>query len=275
VKPKPPVIVAHLFAPERRELLELLRSLPDAGWSAPTVCGGWSVKDLAAHILRDDLGNLSGGRDGFSAGHSDAPSWDALVAYLNRANEEWVIASKALSPALLTDLLEWSGHAISTYFDNADLLEPQVNVAWAGAGPMPHWLHIAREYTERWAHQQQIRDAVGARPLREPHLFHPVLDTYVHALPHSYRDVCADDDTNVRIVVTGGAGGQWSLVRHGESWGLYEEVTLSPTSVVTLDEDRAWRLFTKARGANAPDGIRFEGDQRLGSHLLHTVALIA
>lgn len=273
---KAPVIVADLFVPERRELVELLRSLPSEGWSAPTVCDGWSIKDVAAHILHDDFRNLSGGRDGYSVGHFDAPSWEALVAFINRANEDWVVAARQLSPELLTELLEWSGHAAAAYFATLDPLEMGGNVAWAGAGPMPQWLNVAREYTERWAHQQQIRDAVGAPSLREPHLFHPVLDTYVHALPHSFRNVPADDGANVLIVVTGDAGGRWSLVHHQGSWGLYEDVALPPSTVVTLDDDRAWRLFTKAPGASAADsGIMCDGDQRLGGHVLRTVAVIA
>jgi uncharacterized protein (TIGR03083 family) len=276
MRPKPPVIVTDLFVSERRELLELLRSLPIEGWSAPTVCDGWSVKDLAAHILRDDFGNLSGGRDGYSAGHFDAPSWEALVAFINRANESWVTAARPLSPGLLTELLEWSGHAVATYFANVDLLEMGGNVAWAGAGPMPRWLDVAREYTEKWAHQQQIRDTVAGPSLRDPHLFHPVLDTYVHALPHSYRTVSADDGAHVLVVVTGDAGGRWSLVRHEGTWGLYEDVALPPSAVVTLDDERAWRLFTKAPGASTLDsGITCEGDQRLGGHVLSTVAVIA
>ena len=33
-------------------------------------------------------------------------------------------------------------------------------VNWAGPEPAPIWLDPAREYTERWVHQQHIRDAV-------------------------------------------------------------------------------------------------------------------
>lgn len=61
--PKPPVAVLEVFPEERRALLTLLRSLDGAAWETPSACPGWSVKDLAAHLLADDLGNLSGGRD--------------------------------------------------------------------------------------------------------------------------------------------------------------------------------------------------------------------
>jgi uncharacterized protein (TIGR03083 family) len=276
VRPKPPVIVAGLFAPERRELLTLLRGLSHEAWGRPTACEGWSVKDVTAHILRDDLGNLSGGRDGHAAGHIDAPSWRDLVTLVDRANEEWVGAARPLSPRILTDLLEWSGREVAAYFATVDPLDAGENVAWAGAGPMPRWLHLAREYTERWLHQQQIRDAVAAPPLRDRRMFHPVLSTFVHALPHTYREIAAEDGAHVLLTVTGPAGGRWSLVHVDAAWGLYEDVEAAPAASVSLDEDSAWRLFTRGIDAATLDArITCRGDQALGRHLLGAVAIIA
>ena len=71
------------------------------------------------------------------------------------------------------------------YFRSLDPIAPGWEVSWAGPGAAPWWLHIAREYTERWAHQEQIREAVGAGGLHGRRLFAPVLDTFVHALPRN------------------------------------------------------------------------------------------
>jgi len=57
-----------MFGPLRRELIALLRQLPEPGWSAPTVCGDWTVQDVAAHVLGVELANLALRRDG--VGHS-------------------------------------------------------------------------------------------------------------------------------------------------------------------------------------------------------------
>ena len=54
--PKPPVHVLDLFPGERRELLSVLDSLTPEQWQAPTVCAGWSVRDIAAHLLGVDGG---------------------------------------------------------------------------------------------------------------------------------------------------------------------------------------------------------------------------
>src|SRR5687768_17937082 len=38
-------------------------SLDPADWEKPTVCPGWSVADVSAHILNDYLRRISGNRD--------------------------------------------------------------------------------------------------------------------------------------------------------------------------------------------------------------------
>jgi uncharacterized protein (TIGR03083 family) len=277
VRPKPPVSVLRLFPDERRHLLTLLRELSAEQWAAPTECAGWSTKDLAAHLLGDDMNKLAAGRDGYTASTlSRSPSWEELVAFVNSRNEEWVAALRRLSPQILIDLLTWTGDPLLRYFQSLDPTELGEAVSWAGPGAAPRWLDIAREYTERWVHQEQIRAAVGVPGLRERPLFHPVLDTFAHALPHTYRDAAADQGTHIRLVVTGAAGGTWSLVKTEGQWALLLDVETPPTSVVTLDEEAAWRLFTKGID---PVAVRkratIEGDQTLGLVMLRAVAIIA
>ncbi|MFI7637315.1 maleylpyruvate isomerase family mycothiol-dependent enzyme [Nonomuraea sp. NPDC049400] len=38
------------IAAERRELAAMLEDLPPAGWDAPTLCAGWRVREVAAHM---------------------------------------------------------------------------------------------------------------------------------------------------------------------------------------------------------------------------------
>ena len=42
----------------RSELAALLTSLTGADWAQPTFCPGWSVHDVAAHLLGGELGNI-------------------------------------------------------------------------------------------------------------------------------------------------------------------------------------------------------------------------
>jgi uncharacterized protein (TIGR03083 family) len=268
--------VMDLFAEERAQLLALLESLPADVWGLPTICDGWSVQDIAAHIVADDLGRLSRSRDGHLASWIEPESWGHLVEAINAQNELWVSAMRRLSPQIITQMLRSSGEESLAHMQTLDLDEIGPPVDWVGPEAAPRWLDIAREYTEYWAHQQQIRDAIGKPGLKDRRMFAPVLDTYARALPHAYRDVLAPEGTHIRLRISGDAGGSWSLVRHHDRWGLYVGVESEPEAAVSIEQEEAWRLFTKGI---TPDAARawcvFEGDVALASKALHAVAVIA
>jgi uncharacterized protein (TIGR03083 family) len=278
-KPLEPVLVVHLCPEERRLLLGLLGALRGEEWNAPTICPGWSVKDVALHLLGDDFGRLSRGRDD-SAGAGFVPKGEGdfereLLDFINRWNELWVQATRRISPRLLCDLLRFAGDETQRYFESLDLFATGGPVTWAGPDPAPVWLDVAREYTERWHHHQQIRDALGRPALTEPRLFAPVLDTFVRALPHTFRDVQAAGGTHVRLTISGDAGGVWSLVR-GERWSLFRDVAAEPHASVAMDADTAWRLFTKGISREAALArTQVTGDRRLALKVLDTVSIIA
>lgn len=279
MKPVEPVIVVDLFPDERAELLALLTSFSDEDWAKPTVCPGWTAKDIALHLLGDEVSILSRSRDGFQYGQASFEGddfWDELVAWLNQRNQAWVESARHISPRLLCELLSLTGNGVYEYFKALDPHELGGPVTWAGPAPAPKWLDIAREYTERWVHHQQIRDAVGVAGLKDKRFFAPVLDTFVRALPHTYSNVEADKDTTVNLNIVGDAGGQWALANEGASWILYKGSAPNPTSKVTLDQETAWRLFTK--GISKEDALAevvIEGDYALGFKILDVVAIIA
>ncbi|MDP2674401.1 MAG: maleylpyruvate isomerase family mycothiol-dependent enzyme [Dehalococcoidia bacterium] len=274
-----PVLVLDLFPEERAALLDLLSSLTDEEWGRPTVCPGWSAKDVAAHLLGDDIGRLSCGRDAFAAAFVPAGGGNfeaELLAFINRQNERWVEATRRLSPRLLIDLLRWSGEETQRYFESLDPYTAGEPVSWAGPEPAPVWLDVAREYTERWLHQQQIRDAVGKPGLKERRLFAPVLDTFARALPHAYRDVAAPAGTHVRLTISGDAGGAWSLVRGEVGWRLYAHADGEPQATAVLDQETAWRLLTKGISMDeALAAATISGERALGLKVLDTVSIIA
>jgi uncharacterized protein (TIGR03083 family) len=269
-------MVLDRFPEERARLLDLLRGLTTEQWRAETSCPGWSVKDIAAHVLGDDLNNLSGGRDGYRDAWFEATAWDDLVAFINGRNEAWVEAMRRLSPRVLIELLEFGGRTVQDYFGSLDLMAPGPNVAWAGSGTMPMWLHIAREYTERWLHQAQIREAAGTPLLYERSLFFPVLDTFVHALPVAYSGASAPEGAHVVFEATGEAGGRWSLVRLDGNWQLMEDVDSSPSVMVSLPQDVVWRLWTRGMTPEEVQDVAvIAGNLDLGLPALRAVAIIA
>jgi uncharacterized protein (TIGR03083 family) len=271
-----PVETLQLYPEERAELLTLLGGLDDEAWERPTICPGWSVRDIALHVLADDLGVVSRQRDGY---RPQAPRpGETLPAFLNRINDEWVQATCRLSGRVIVDLLRWSGEEMHAHYAALDPLELGPAVSWAGPDPAPRWLDIAREYTERWVHQQQIREAVGA-PLRlEACWLGPVLSTFVRALPMTFSSVTAPAGTAVTLTLDGEGGGVWSVVRvDGGAWELFEgRPEATPTAEARMSGDTAWRLFTRGLTPEAASGrASLSGDQALARQVLRTVSIIA
>ena len=271
-----PVLVADLFPEERSGLLALLSELSDEEWARPTVCAGWSVKDVALHILGVDVGVLSRKRDGHSGSTQRIDDWDELVAFLNEWNALWVDAARRMSPRLLLHFLKMTGGEVQQFFRSLDPFAVGEPVSWAGPEPAPAWLDMAREYTELWLHQQHIRDAVGRLGLTERRFLAPVLATFVRALPHTYRDAAAPAGTHVRLNVSGEAGGTWSLVRQEQRWELARELGGEADATVSIDQETAWRLLTKGISKqDAERNVSYEGDRSLGAIVLDAVSIIA
>ena len=271
-----PVQTLHLFGPERAALLDVLAGLSREEWNNATICPGWSVKDLAAHLVGDDLGIVSRWRDDERAGSIAAPSWADLVAAINERNEVWVDALRRLSPAVILDLLRWTAEPTVAALARLDRVELAGAVSWAGPEPAPGWLHVAREFTERWHHQQQIREAAGARTLDDPQFLGPVLETFARALPRAYAGLDAPAGTELEIVFTGPAGSAWTLLRDSAAWRLLAGRAEHAAAVVRVDQDAAWRLFTRGlRDGGAAKVVEVDGDERWRKPILSAVAIIA
>ena len=281
IRPLGPIDVLHLFAGERAALLDLLNDLSAAEWAAPTVCAGWSVKDVALHLLGDDVGRLSWGRDGytnpaFGGPDLDLASWSGLVAAIDRQNATWVEGTRRISGPLLVELLRFTGEATEAYFRSLDLAAIGMPVDWAGSGPAPVWLDVAREYTERWVHQQHIRDAVGRPGLKERRWFGPVLEAFVLGLRRALRDTAVPTGTAVRLVVSGDAGGEWVALRSGDGWLIGTAPDLAVSASVDLPQEIGWRLFTKGIDqAQARRSAKIVGDPVLAARVLETVSILA
>lgn len=279
MQPIEPVMVLDLFPLERQQLLELFADFSEEEWSAATVCPGWTVKDIALHLLGDDIGYLSGQRDHFHNPffqNKNMQTWENLVKNLNEANELWVQATARISPTLLSDLLTLTGQQFYAYLQTLDQMALNGVVSWAGPERAPTWLDTAREYTERWLHQQQIRDAVNRPGLKERVYFHPVLDTFVRALPHTYRDISVTETTIVKFIVTGEAGDVWYLIGNAGRWSLYRTVEQQPDTIITMDQEICWRLFTKGLSKDqAQVQTTIEGNQQLGEKIFDTISIIA
>lgn len=277
--PLGPVETVHLMREVDEALIPLLRGLGPEDWNRSAV-GTWAVRDVVAHLLDGAVRRLSLDRDGHQPPPADRDLSDyaELVSYLNDLNAIWVQAAERLSPAVMTDLLEQVCTQVADYFES---LDPQAEaffpVSWAGESSSRVWMDVAREFTERWHHQQQIREAVGAPGLDQPRYLRPLLETFIRALPKSYSSLEAPNGTVVGVRISDLDDLEWGLQRFPDSWRLGAlGMNIEPDVTIEVSADTAWRLFAKAlTSVEAKKSSRVAGDQTLAEPFFSTLGIMA
>lgn len=266
----------HLFRPLNEKLLRLLRSFGQDDWSKSTVARLWTVKDVASHLLDGSLRGVSLYRDKWELPPVAISDYRSLVNYLNQLNGDWVSATRRLSPALLVQWLEESHEAYIQCLEQLDPAAPaKYSVAWAGESISTNAFHIAREYTEKWHHQQQICEAVGNQEILTRAYYHPVLETFMMALPHAYREFEAPKGTTVSVHITSEAGGAWAIESLGKAW-KFCQLKQDAAVKLSIPGDLAWKLFTKAvTPETARHVITLDGDEALAWPALRMLSVMA
>ncbi len=271
-----PILCAPLLREIEKKLAELLRDLQPEEWDLQTTAPAWKVRDVVAHLVDTPFRKLSMVRDHWFVESPQIQSPQDLVEFINRLNHEGVAVYRRLSPAILIALVEMTRDPYADFHESLDPFAPAAfNVSWAGESTSLNWFDTARELTERWHHQQQIRHATNRPGIMTPGLYHPVLDCFIRGLPYAFRDVDAATGTIVQLSVSGDCGGTWLLVRTNSSWSFAPTLTTQPSARVVIPQEIAWRVFTK--GIPRDEAISLsslEGDRSLAERIFHLTAIV-
>ena len=265
----PPVDVRGPLTAQRGRLLDVLTGLDAAAWDARTVAPQWSVKDIALHLIDVDLSWLTRHRDRYKSGFIPGNAGhEEFVRLLAQRNQQWIDGTRVLSPQLIIDMLRWAGTQLDTTLATVDLTQPS-SVFWAGDAPL--WFDLAREFTERWAHFQQISEATRpAGPGPEADDYLPlVMRTFIWGFPHQYRAL-APAGTTVGLAIDG--VGTWTLTRSDAEWLLDEGRATNPAASLRSTGDAAWRLLTGA--PHDSHQVQLSGDPTLAQPLLQVHGII-
>lgn len=243
----------------------------------PTVHKTRDVKDLVAHLADGSMRRLSFQRDKWQKDKGKTNDYKELIDFIQSLNREWMVAAQRLSPRILIEMTRKYDQELMALFDSLDPAGPAFfAVAWAGEEQSFNWFDIAREYTEKWHHQQQIRDATGRPALYEPFLLMPVLETFARGFPHAYRGVEAPAGAIVSVRIEGQVKCGWTLQKEDNQWSLYRGVASAPDALLRLQADQAWRLWTKGLSPNLLEhSYQAEGEQKLIVPLLNFTAIMA
>ena len=267
----PTINVVPLFPELNKQLIILLKNLKNDEWFVPTVLPGRTVKDLASHILDGSLRRLSACRDHYQINVPHIKSNEELIRHVQTINKTWIEATQRLSPNILILFLELSEQWLYEFFKTLDPDEKAFYaVSWAGESESQHWFDIAREYTEKWHHQMQIRLAVNKPGINSREFFYPAIDTFMRGLPFVYKDVQEELNCGIEIHITGNGGGFWFLEKAPNQWQLVKKLKKAPETKIEIPDDIAWQLFMDSIPKEiAAQSTDISGNKKLGMIILN------
>ena len=279
MRPLPKLNAIPVFRDVQQELITLLKGLSEEEWHAPTRSTAWNVKDVAAHLLDGDLRRLSLHRDKLTLPDPDEQIRDyaSLVDYLNKLNNTWITASKRLSPKLLIELTKFTFPLVMEHLKTLDPEEQALfPVDWAGEKESTNRFDIAREYTEKWHHQQQIREATGRKLLTGRKWLYPLVETLIRAVPAVYdRHVPKASNRTITIYISGVVDDSWLLKGSKEGWNLFKSDGFDTDASIRMDDETAWKLFSKAISEEeALDRLVTDGDPKLTNPIAKTTSFM-
>lgn len=271
----------ELFPDLSGRLIELLKSTRKEEWEKPSPIKDRTVHDLVAHLIDGSLRRLSFQRDGHSGNKIKVSlnSYRDLIDYIQNLNRTWMDTTERLSPRILIDLLEYSERELYLFFKT---LKPQdkaiFSVQWAGEEVSENWFDIAREYTEKWHHQMQIRMALGKPLLMARKYTLPLYDTFMLGLPYLYKEM--NDyplGVTLKVSITGKLNKSWYLIKLSDKWTLCPKIDSIPGTEVEISEDDAWVLFTNTDREKEKyrSRLRIKGDLRLGNRIIDFVTVLS
>ncbi len=263
-----------LFEGLKDELIELLKGLNIEDWKKNTCIKDRDVKDLVSHIIDTSVRRVSIGRDKH---FSDVPkdfSHEGLISFIQNLNKTWIEATKRISPRILIELLKISEEELIDYLKELDLKEKALfPVEWAGEKEYSeNWFDIAREYTEKWHHQMQIREALGKEgKLYSKRYFDPIIEIFAVALPYTY-DKYNGDNFTLEIEIFGGSGRSYYIEKiTGKTRFVSRRICQNK---VVIEDKEFWKLVTNSKDRNKVK-IEVEGDKFIGEHILTMVTVMS
>jgi uncharacterized protein (TIGR03083 family) len=111
--------LAAEIAAERGELADMLADLPQSAWDLPTLCAGWRVRDLVAHVtmpfrystkrfvaeLARSRGNFDAMSDRCARRDGAAPTAELLGALRDNLTNPWMPPGGGYAGALTHDVI--------------------------------------------------------------------------------------------------------------------------------------------------------------------------
>ena len=270
----------HLFEDLSQELIYFLAELKPDEWNTPSPIAGRSVKDLAAHLADGSMRRISMQRDHYFPAHQhDLTQYEQLIDYIQELNQSWMEAMRRLSPRVIMEMIKKYDKEV---FELFSALKPEddalLPVAWAYQQVSPNWFDIAREYTEKWHHQMQMRMATGRTLLMSERFLKPVYETFLLALPAHLNHLALFYENHLlEIEITGEIRLRNRLHCKNQVWSFVDLTATTAQTSLRIPASIGWILFTNTDRniSNYLNNIVLEGNTELGYAVLNLKTVLS
>ena len=173
--------LSQYIAAERSDLAAALAALPEAAWDAPSLCAGWRVREVVAHMtmpfrysteqfmaeLASSGGDFTALSDRIAARDAAAPAADLVAALRDNAGHPWQPPGGGLIGALTHDVIHGLDFTVALGTGRVIPAERLLVVLQSVTGPALH--HFGAELTGLELRATDLDWSFGAgQPLTGP-----------------------------------------------------------------------------------------------------------
>ena len=251
-----------------RSTIDVATTLSDEQWSRPTECPGWSVGDQVAHIVALEKQLL---------GEPLPPALDGYGEHVRNAQgrhmEDGIVAHRGALPTELTAQLATLLERRLVELRSGPL-DPETEVTGVMGNQVPLGRMLPIRVFDLWAHEQDIRRAVGRPGNLDGPAAQVSRDQIVGALPYLVaKQAQAPAGSSVAFAVTGPLPVE-ATVRIDDSGrgSLVDGVDGDATVRLGMDWETLARLACGRVDPRAA-GVTVGGDADLGHRVLGALAM--
>jgi uncharacterized protein (TIGR03083 family) len=253
-------------------IIDACEHLPARSWDLLTDCPGWSVKDQLSHLI---------GIERMIMGDPAPPAPGAFPGYvgndIGRLNEAWVDSRRPASgPEVLAEFVEVTNRRIDAF--TAMSVSEFDQVGWSALGQIPFRDFMRTRILDSWAHEQDIRRAVGGPGGRNGIGEKTTIDRCETTMPYIVgKRVAPPEGTSVLFTIAGPLGRRFSVVVREGRARLDSAVDSIPTTALTFDQEAFWLLGlgrASASDLQIAGRIGIEGDEKIGQDVIVAMAFI-
>ncbi len=254
------------------ETEDLLASLDDEDWQAPTPCPGWTVQDVVAHVVGTEW--MLEGRAAPAVEVADAPH---LRNDIGRMNETWIEERRVWRPAEVLaefrDMVEVRTAAVASLDDAQVAAE-----SWTPAGMATLGRFLQIRVFDTWIHEQDIREALGRAGHEQGPAVERTLAEVAAALPFVVgKQAGAPDGSWVRVELPGPQAAVYDVVVDGRAALVDDPPAGIPTVSLRADSSAFVRLVAGRWSPDDPrvaERVAVTGDPELGGRLLRGLSYV-